>query len=483
MSESTNLYSVPQEIRALKPVGTMVKVIRGNYYVYEFQNVKVDGGWRTKMGNMIGKITLEDGYVKNEAILSTHEFTTKDYGQYALAVANTTETFKTIRKVFCPDDARKIYVISLIHLINSYTYAKNIKKVYDLSVLSEMYKVTVGEEAVLTLLSDLGSKQKLVFEFEQLLIDECSKEVAFDGHSVKNASRENDLAEYGNKYGLFKDKQINVLMAYDINTFKPLLSKVYPGSELDKTSIKDLMDVVKFNNMLFIVDRGFYTKENIELFSSNGNRYIIPLSMNMTLYKKATENMELNEIFLYGTKKGGRAIQYKEAVYENKRIYVYRDIQQAAADSDKYLQKVENGVSGYTIEKYNSIKDFFGTIVLETNLSETAKHVFEKYKARWRIETFYDCLKNDLDFEAWTLNDYYKTQGLSFIMLIVGLLYREFKNAANVLKGMSIDDIFYMGRDVKIHKRNNKWFTQNVKAENLTKFKAMNVEITKEIAF
>ena len=52
-------YSVPAEIRALKPKGTMVKKIPGGYYVYEYRMERgEDGKRRTRMGRCVGKITL-----------------------------------------------------------------------------------------------------------------------------------------------------------------------------------------------------------------------------------------------------------------------------------------------------------------------------------------------------------------------------------------------------------------------------------------
>ena len=44
-------YSVPAEIRALKPKGTMVKNINGYYYVYQFSSYRDENGKRkTKTG-------------------------------------------------------------------------------------------------------------------------------------------------------------------------------------------------------------------------------------------------------------------------------------------------------------------------------------------------------------------------------------------------------------------------------------------------
>jgi hypothetical protein len=60
--------SVPAEMRALKPRGTMVKKIPGGCYVYEYRMERGEDGKRhTRMGRCIGKITLAEGFVPNGA--------------------------------------------------------------------------------------------------------------------------------------------------------------------------------------------------------------------------------------------------------------------------------------------------------------------------------------------------------------------------------------------------------------------------------
>lgn len=43
-------YSLPAQIRVMKPKGTMVKKIPGGYYVYEYSSLTRDGIRKTQMG-------------------------------------------------------------------------------------------------------------------------------------------------------------------------------------------------------------------------------------------------------------------------------------------------------------------------------------------------------------------------------------------------------------------------------------------------
>ncbi len=67
-------YSVPAEIRACKPKGTMVKRINGYFYVYEFSSTRDENGKRkTKIGKCIGSIKPDIGFVPNDNFLSDSE--------------------------------------------------------------------------------------------------------------------------------------------------------------------------------------------------------------------------------------------------------------------------------------------------------------------------------------------------------------------------------------------------------------------------
>ena len=70
----------------------------------------------------------------------------------------------------------------------------------------------MGYEALRALLHDLGMKGNPVRMFEQGLIDECSGNLAIDGHVIRSCSNKNDLADPGYKVRELKTAQVNVLI-------------------------------------------------------------------------------------------------------------------------------------------------------------------------------------------------------------------------------------------------------------------------------
>jgi len=473
-------YSVPESIRKQKPIGTMVKVLKGKYYVYEQKHIKENDKWKIKMGKIIGSIDPTLGFIPNDNYAKNEEITTMDFGEYFLASSLSIDTLNKLRQVFNVKDAQIIYNIALIHFVNGFTYIKNVKPIYDLSYLSYKYSsISLSEHIVSNMLDTLGRRQTKVEQFEDLLIDESSKEFAIDGHAIRSSSHDNALSEEGNKNNIFKDKQINLLMAYDINTNRPVLSRMYDGAALDKLSIKDLFERRNYSNILFIVDKGFYSSKNIQLLSSNGNKYIIPLMANTKNYKKLIEDIKTEGLFIYQRGKKKTAIEYKELKIDSKtRVFLFRDQTQSAIESADYLSKIDNDV--YTMELYNKYKDFFGTIILESNLDKTPEEIYKLYKRRWAIETFYDYYKNRLDVNAIHLPDYYQTQGLSFIMLITSLIYSNFISKTKELK-KSITDLLLDARFLKIHKKNGEWKLENTCKRHYDLFSSLGIDLNDEL--
>ena len=119
MSNSSGKYAVPAEILKFKPRGTMVKNIHGGFYVYAMENVKnpLTGKWQTKSKEILGKITLEDGYIPNE----NAGYTVLEYGAYHLAEECADEIKALFQQAFGKgDEAKRIWVLALIYSVNGF---------------------------------------------------------------------------------------------------------------------------------------------------------------------------------------------------------------------------------------------------------------------------------------------------------------------------------------------------------------------------
>lgn len=474
-------YSVPEYIRKLKPKGTMVKRISDYFYVYEYSSFTDENGKRhTKMGKLIGSIKEGVGFVPNSTFACDSDISSLDFGEYAITLANSRKTRALLKECFNPQDAAAIYTVALIHFVQGFTYMRDIHDYYDMSILSVLYpSLKLGYDALSKLYDSLGRRQTGVISLEEKLVAACTREMAIDGHVIACESASNDLAEKGYKFSKLNESQINLLMAYDVNTGIPLISRIYEGASTDKVSARDFISHVELKNMLFIVDRGFYSTENIKLFSSNGNEYIIPLGKNLNTCKAAVHSLEMHDRFMYQKGRKTSVIEYKDEIIDGYRVLTYRDLNESAAEQESYLRQMENGSKSYTKEGFERAKDFMGVIVLQTSLKDkSAREIYELYKKRWAIETFYQYFKNKAGYSSLYAEDYYKTQGLAFIMLVSALIHREVENALPKQSGKSVSTCLLEARMVKAHKRHDEWTVCNCLKKQVELFKLMNTPLS-----
>ena len=475
---TTGKWKVPPEIRAFKPKGTMVK--RGHdenhYYVYEHSNVKgEDGKWHTKNGRLIGYIQPGLGFIRRDDLLINQGLRTLEYGQYALGYFSSEVVRTELGLFFEPSDVAKIYSIALIMAVNGKQAIYKVPKYFEQSWLSVRYPtLKMGEDSIRQLLSDLGAKSEKPQAFQDYQLQQGSSQMIIDGHVIRNCSRENDLSAYGNKYKSLKSTQINLLTILDGKSHKPLANHFYMGNEPDKSSVKDILGRHSLKDKLFIVDKGFYSVVNMSLFSTNGNHYLIPPPKNSDSYKAVTDKMDdFHHRFVYRKGKKKSVIEYRGGTLEDgTKVYAFRDIDENMANTESYEKHLFEGQAGFSREEYDILKDFFGVIVLQTDDSTlTPQQMFETYKGRWAVETYYDFLKCEADYNAIGLTDYYEMQGYAFIILIASLIAFETDLAcARQCLSNILGECFLEARAVKIHFRDGIWRVDDGLPKKLSQF-------------
>ena len=476
--------SIPENVQKYRPdICTEIKEISGHYYVYSYHSIKLpSGNWGKKTDKCIGKIVPDQGFIPNKNYISKDnpesddEITVLEYGQYALVEQVAVNVRRDLEGCFPLDRAGQIFAVSTVLFVNNFVHVDQIHDFYEQSWLSVNYRnypFKMGKTAIGTMLDNLGRRTIRVVNYEKNLLVHSSSEVAIDGHAIRSCSEENDLAEAGYKFCALGEDQVNLLMGYDVNTGKPLFARMFRGSCNDKSTVDDLVDLLQLNNILFIVDRRFYSEPNLKLFSQNGNSYIIPVPSHLNSFKETMAQVKYTGSFYYRSGKKHSRVQYFERkVTDTRRIIVSRDIDENEKCRFNYQRCIDQGKKGYTPEKLEEQKEFFGVYVLETNSSKSAQEVFESYKRRWGIETLYQYIKNRADFNNLKFEDFYKEQGFSFIMLVVGQIHQEMIKAQQKLHDntTSINDLLLKARTMKMEKRGDFWILRNVKKKDLAIF-------------
>ena len=466
-------YSVPQEIRDLRPSGSMVKAQSQRYYVYEYSSTKVkvnleDGTFKwktvTKMGKCIGQITLKDGFVPNKNALSKDDITIKEYGSYKAVTFFSETTLARLKGIFNQKDANEIYCVACIFVVYGFSYMKNMNRLYQESYLSYLYPdVHMGYEALRNLFHKLGSRGGKIDEFEQTLLDNSSKKIAIDGHVIACASERNDLSAFGYKASRIGSEQINWMTAYDVETKIPLINQMFNGADPDKTAVQSLFDRFLFKDTLFVVDRGFNTDSDKRLMSTNGNSYIMPMVQGRKDYEGVRKKLSFDKRknFIYDKDGYSSLIYYKEFEENGRRFLAYKDTTRASAERQTYIKKIRAGKKGYTEEGLLENDMDFGLFIMET--SDNDKHpreIFCDYKSRWTIETFYEYIDNEMDFNTIYQQDFCGLQGLGFIVQIAGMIYHDLRKALDGVN-LSLRDVINELKGIKMSKERSRWMIRN----------------------
>lgn len=481
---------IPEEISRFRPGAcTEIKLINGHYYVYMYQSIKLASGkWGKKTGKSIGTIIPVKGFVPNRNYSlytgeeSPDDITVLEYGQYALTYEVASDILCSLEKYFPADRAAQIFSYACLLFANGFIHTDQVQHYYEQSWLSKensMFSFGMGSTALGTLLDDLGRRTKRVTNYELAAINESSSAIAIDGHAIRSCSDENDLGESGYKFSALKEDQVNLLMGYDINTHQPLFARMYRGSCNDKSTIKDLNELLGFTGVLFVVDRGFYSKNNLDIFSLNDNTYVIPVPSNTDTFREAMTDISYTDSFYYRSGKKHARIEYtSKRISDTEYVYIFRDIDENEKCRFNYQRSVELGKSGYTSEKFEQSKETFGVYVLQSNSAMSVEQVFSSYKKRWGIETLYQYIKNKGDLNDLMVQDYYKEQGLSFIMLVTGQIHQKMISAVKSLNDntLSVNDIMLMARCMKMERRGSNWNLKNTRKRDLEILKKLGLE-------
>lgn len=479
---------IPNNVNQFRPGPcSEIKQINNNYYVYMYKAVRLKSGkWGKQTGKSIGKIIPGVGFIPNgnyhlyEGEESQDDITVLEYGQYELIRELAAEVKCDLEKHFNKERASQIFAYASILYANDFTHIDQVHRYYEQSWLSYDYSsfaFGMGKTAIGSLLDDLGRKTTRVTKYEKDMLSKSST-IAIDGHAIRSCSAKNDLSEVEYKFKLLQEEQINLLMGYDIKNNTPIFARMYRGSCNDKSTIADLSDLLKFSGILFVVNRGFYSEKNLTVFSSNDNTYIIPVPGNTDVFKSSMANVKYTGGFYYKHGKKRTRIEYTSRRISNtESVIVFRDIDENEKIQFNYLRSIDQGKNGYTKEHFEQNKELFGVYVLRSNAAMTEEEIFTVFKSRWKIETFYQYIKNKGDFNDLMIQDYYKEQGMAFIMLITGQIHQKMLQAIKTLDDntTSVQDIMLMARCLKMERRGNMWMLKNVRQKEL--------EILKKVGF
>ena len=143
----------------------------------------------------------------------------------------------------------------------------------------------------------------------------------------------------------------NYAVGYDLNNSEPLMYEKYPGSINDVSQLQFMVEKVKgygYRNIGFVLDRGYFSKENLRYMDSNGFGFIIMvkgckefISQQVRKQKGTFENNWGNQIAEFGVY-GKTVHTYVYAADTKKRyVHIYYSASKAAGERARLEENIQ----------------------------------------------------------------------------------------------------------------------------------------------
>ena len=250
--------------------------------------------------------------------------------------------------------------------------------------------------------------------------------ISYDSTNKNCQAGDIEMVEFGHPKVDVGQPVFNYAVAYDTHNQEPLFYEKYPGSLNDISQLQFMLDKAfgyGYKKIGFILDRGYFSCENIQYMDKCGYSFVImvkgmaSLVNELVLQHKGTfESKRVNNIYEYGVY--GKTVKHRLYAGDKKERYfhLYHSISKESAESagienrlnqmTLYLKKYQNKVKefGPGFEKYFNLHydektqafvlpeercsvverelDLAGYFCIITSEKMSAKEAIELYKSR-----------------------------------------------------------------------------------------------------
>lgn len=414
------------------------------------------GRYDPETGMLIPNRSYYEVYLKTDQPITKAIY---DYGVYHAfsGIVRKLGIDKELKRYF-PENYREIFTIAQYMLSEG-------NVMYYIDDYTETHKTycegVINDKRCSRVFADIRQEDILLFLRFWIKKMKNNEYIAYDVTSISSYSKGTNSLEWGYNRDKEKLPQINMGMYYGEETGLPLYYRIYPGSISDKTHLKYMIEDNTFTesgSIRYVMDRGFYSADNLRYLTDKGHRFIITLPGSLK-YVKELISKHRSEIVNVSENLLGRGLPYGKK-YETSELgfrmnaHIYYDPVKALRDSENLYEQIEkeenelrnmeeppdrklhydkyffinrskDGRLGFVknhkaIDEALSMCGFF--VIAETDFNKTTAEVLELYRRRDVIEKSFDDLKNELDFKRARTHSDETLNGkifVSFIALIV----------------------------------------------------------------
>jgi len=278
------------------------------------------------------------------------------------------------------------------------------------------------------------------------------------------------------------DPQIRLMYIFSAQMKQPIYYRLINGNITDVTSMKTCVDELNAKDVVFIADKGFYSKKNVADLKGSSVHFIIPLYRNNNLIdyeplQKANFKKGIKNYFTYQK----RVIWYYEYEKEGQLLSTYLDERLRVEEEADFLSRTQTHPDKYKEADLFEKIDQWGTLTLISHLpqKQSAQLLYETYKQRNEIEIMFDAYKHFLVADKTYMQNRYVFEGwlmANFIAMIAYYRLYSLLKAANKLSKYAPKDIVELAKSIYQFKIRDIWTRSEITKKTKDIFKIIKID-------
>jgi Transposase DDE domain len=486
--------SLPLWVQKFKEPKTEIRFIKGTYYKYAVEYRYNSEKKRTDKVTLelLGKITEQGGFVPSSKKVIKDNLTVpivvdiKTYGVYKLFSSLLADDCNSLLALFPEHISQTLLIVAMMR----FAYQHPIKRMpyqHAHDYCSQYWASTgLDDKAITATLKHVGENRELILNWMKnrlgLREELQDRFVMIDSTHIPTLSERLSVNALGYNPQHSYDPQIRLMYIFSAQMQQPVYYRLINGNITDVTSMKTCVEELNAKDVVFIADKGFYSKKNVAELKEAGIHFIIPLYRNNSLIdyeplQQANFKKGIKNYFTYQK----RVIWYYEYEKDGQTLTTYLDERLKVEEEADFLTRTKTHPDKYKEIDFFEKIDHLGTLTLINYLPKklSAQILYETYKQRNEIEIMFDAYKNFLIADKTYMQNRYVLEGwlmANFIAMIA--YYRLYKRLkmANKLSNYSPKDIVEMSKCIYQTKIRNTWTRSEVSKKTKELFKKIDID-------
>jgi hypothetical protein len=502
---------LPEWINKHKEPRTEIKKLKGRYYKYEVKYVYEKEKKRTvkKTVRLLGRLTEEQGFIpsaKDELRRCNEQIPPVDikvYGLYYLYSTLMSREIELLKNTFDDETAGVLLSFSMLR----WGYCTPIKRAmryhsHDF-ISEELFAGLLSDKCITRILRTIGESREKVVEWMKRLLADLpgggKHYVMMDSTHTQSLSENLHINAVGYNPDFTFEKQVRLMYLFSSQLKQPVYYRMLNGNITDVKSMALCIKEFGEDEVIYIADKGFYSKDNIEMLDGERLQYIIPLRRNNPLidFSVLQESDFKRKINFFSYQ--NRIIWYYAYKKDNVMVITFLDEHLRVSEETDYLNRTKTHPENYSIENYYEKLSGFGTLSVVYNIrkeKEKSKEVkkkktkeitqipecqviYETYKTRNEVEVMFDSYKNFLEADVAYMQNRYVMEGWLFANFIAMIAYYKLYirlKQANMLSKFSPKDMIELAKSIYKLKCRGKWMTSEITRKTDDLFKKIGID-------